>query len=239
MTYTTAVPRRVEHMVVGITQELPSSAYGRAEGSCVVCHRKDVAQTTTNEARAVKVSHAEPLEAGAACLDCHGPRDGVIGLATAGMQPCLRCHDDATAPAECTYGHTGDIALAVAARSGPTTATAEVLVREIDCGGCHEQESCDSCHGIRLPHTPDFMAYAHAREGVEDLWYNGGETCGKCHNDDSRPCTSCHGGAFLSHGIEFAARHSQGSSNGCDVCHSSMAYRNDRDFCGLCHAETQ
>jgi hypothetical protein len=106
-----------------------------------------------------------------------------------------------------------------------------------DCGGCHDQTACDSCHGIRLPHTQEFMAYAHAREGVEDIWYNGGRTCAKCHNDASRPCTLCHKGRFPSHGTKFAPIHSNGSPTGvgCDNCHAEMSYRPGRNFCELCH----
>lgn len=233
--FTTAVPARVEHIVIGLLNEGPGGNYGSPERACASCHLEAISVTTENESKAVKMSHREPLAAGAACLDCHGASDGVVGLTTTSMQPCLRCHDGETAPAECSSCHTGDIALAVTGRSVLSTATAEPLVQEIDCGGCHPQDSCDACHGIRMPHTPEFMAYAHAREGVEDLWFNGGRTCGKCHTTSRRPCTSCHLGEFLSHGAGFRSVHSAGTSEGCDSCHSRLAYRNGRDFCGLCH----
>lgn len=236
-TLTTAVPSRVEHVATGMLNETPGGTYGSTSGACTSCHDTDIDQTTENDFKAVKMSHAEPLEAGADCLDCHRINDGIVGVATTGMQPCLRCHNDTDAPAECAYCHTGDVGLAVVGRSEPTTATAEVLVKDIDCGSCHSQESCDSCHGLRLPHTQEFMSYAHAREGVEDLWYNGGRRCGKCHNDESRPCTSCHLGKFTSHGSSFRTLHQSGTADGCDSCHSRMSYRNSRDFCGLCHGE--
>lgn len=236
---TVAVPSRVEHVVTGMLHDAPTGSYGAAGRACVSCHASGIEQTAVNEVRAVRMSHVEPLAEGAECLDCHRVTDGVVGVATTGMQPCLRCHDDREAPADCAYCHTGDIALAVVGRSVATTATAEVLVTEIDCGGCHTQESCDACHGVRLPHTPEFMSHGHARDGVEDLWYNGGRTCGKCHNGESRPCTSCHLGAFPSHGSTFRTLHQSGTSSGCDSCHAGMAYRSGRDFCGLCHGESQ
>lgn len=236
---TVAVPSRVEHVVTGMLREVPTGGYGTSDRACGSCHAADIERTTDNGAKAVKMSHIEPLAQGAECLDCHRVSDGVVGVSTTGMQPCLRCHNDTDASADCAFCHTGDIALAVAGRSQATTATAEVLVTRIDCGGCHTQETCDSCHGIRLPHTPEFMSYGHAREGVEDLWYNGGATCGKCHTEESRPCTSCHLGRFMSHGSTFRTLHQSGTSSGCDSCHSAMAYRNGRDFCGLCHGEAQ
>lgn len=237
---TTAVPGRVTHMVSKMVSERAVTPYGYvASKSCDSCHGPQVAATTTNQVKAVKVSHKEPLEAGAQCTDCHRIRGGVIGQDTTGMAPCLRCHDNIKASAECSSCHTGDIALAITGRSEPTTETAQRLIPTPDCGGCHDQTTCDSCHGMRLPHSQEFMAYAHARQGVEDLWYNGGRTCAKCHNDENRPCTGCHKGKFLSHGSNFAATHRQGSSTGigCDNCHAEMAYRPNRNFCGLCHSE--
>ena len=238
---TTAVPRRVEHIVSSMLAEVPAGSYGYVgSAACESCHARGIAETTTNDVKAVKVSHEEPLQAGAQCLDCHTMFDGVIGVATTKMKPCLRCHDGVQAPSECEYCHTGDIALAVSGRSEPSTATAQALVADPQCGGCHSQESCDACHGVRLPHTGEFMAYAHAREGVEDIWYNGGATCGKCHYDGNNPCTDCHTGRFPSHGTSFRVGHgASGAENtGCDTCHAGMAYRRGRDFCvDLCHTE--
>ncbi|MBN2823359.1 MAG: hypothetical protein JXR33_09250 [Coriobacteriia bacterium] len=237
---TTSVPTRVAHIISGIASERPGGDYGYVAGNvCRACHDSDIAETTTDEVKAVRVSHAEPIEAGAQCLDCHVLRDGIMGSATTGMQPCLRCHNDIDASAECAYCHVDDIALAVAGRSEPSTATAQALVSDPQCGGCHSQETCDACHGIRLPHTPEFMAYAHAREGVEDIWYNDGETCGKCHYTGHRACTTCHTGRFPSHGSVFAPRHGAAgaTSAGCDSCHAGMAYQSGRDFCvDLCHS---
>ncbi|MHB8924869.1 MAG: hypothetical protein ACYC5I_06225, partial [Coriobacteriia bacterium] len=237
--YTTGAPRRVAHIVSGMVQGRSSGTYGYVGSSgCTACHGAYISQTWIDKAKGVKMSHVEPLDAGAQCLDCHQTRDGVLGTATTKMQPCLRCHDGTDAPAECSYCHVGDFALAVTGRSVPSTATAQRLVSNPQCGGCHSQETCDACHGIRMPHTPEFMQYAHAREGVEDLWFNDGKACGKCHYEGNRACTSCHKGSFLSHGTKFRLRHgtSGGSGTGCDSCHGEMAFRNGRDFCvDLCH----
>lgn len=239
--FTTGVPQRVAHIASVLLSDTPAGTYGYVGSrSCTACHGEDLAQTTTSEAKAVRMSHREPLDAGAECLDCHRPRDGVVGTSTTKMQPCLRCHNDVDVSAECSYCHAGDISLAVSGRSEPSTATAQALVSDPQCGGCHSQETCDACHGIRLPHSPEFKAYAHAREGVQDIWNNGGKTCGKCHYSGNTPCTACHKGAFPSHGTGFRLRHgaSGATGAGCDSCHGEMAYRNGRDFCvDLCHSE--
>ncbi|MHB9003098.1 MAG: hypothetical protein ACYC6C_03420 [Coriobacteriia bacterium] len=237
---TTGVPGRVTHMVAKMVSERAVTPYGYvASASCDSCHGRQVTVTTTNPVKAVRISHKEPLEAGAQCTDCHRVRSGIVGSDTTGMAPCLRCHDNIQASAECSSCHTGDIALAITGRSEPTTETAQRLIPTPDCGGCHDQTTCDSCHGMRLPHSQEFMQYAHARQGVEDLWFNGGRTCAKCHNDENRPCTNCHKAKFLSHGSNFYGTHSQGSSTGigCDNCHAEMAYRPNRNFCELCHDE--
>lgn len=236
---TFGVPGRVAHVVSGALELSGARSYGYvASGSCESCHHDGIAGTTISEQKAVRISHREPIEAGAECLDCHRISDGVVGVYTTKMVPCLRCHDGVQVSAECSFCHTGDVALAITGRSQPSTATAERQVPNPDCGGCHTQETCDSCHGIRLPHSQEFMAFAHARPGVEDLWYNSGRTCGKCHNDENRPCTQCHKARFLSHGTDFQRYHSAGSVDGlgCDNCHAEMAYRPRRNFCvDLCH----
>ncbi len=234
---TTGVPSRVSHIVSGVLSDDMTGSYGFiSSGACAQCHDAQIADTTTNELRAVKMSHVEPIEAGAQCLDCHRLSEGVVGLYTTGMRPCLLCHDNDSAPGECSYCHTGDIALAITSSSRASTSTAQRLIPNPDCGGCHDQTSCDACHGLRMPHSAEFMEYAHARQGVEDIWFNAGRTCGKCHSDQKRPCTTCHKGSFSSHGSGLIRTHSSGTSVGCDVCHSAMAYRPRRDFCiDLCH----
>ena len=110
---------------------------------------------------------------------------------------------------------------------------------KIDCGGCHSQETCDACHGIRMPHTMAFMGASHARPAVEDLWYNGGRTCSRCHNANNRPCTKCHN-TMPSHGADYMPKGHQAAdpyNNGCDNCHGKNAWIKGRNYCGLCHPE--
>ncbi len=113
-----------------------------------------------------------------------------------------------------------------------TAGDARVLIDQPDCGGCHDQSSCDSCHGIRMPHTREFRLTGHARPGVEDLWFNGGKTCSKCHNETRRPCTGCHQ-AMPSHGLTWSKYH-QGDPRGCS-CHARTEHLYGRVICELCH----
>lgn len=229
------VPIRALHFVGGFSETVnEATSYGGSvsSASCSRCHDADVAETVTVEDRGVRVSHIEPLQAGAACLDCHKPIEGVISGITVGMSTCLPCHDGATASADCESCHAGDVSQAVRASVMDQFSEPRELIEQPTCGGCHDQASCDSCHGVRLPHTREFMLTGHARAGVEDIWFNDGQTCGKCHNEERRPCTKCHQ-KMPSHGVSWSLYH-RGNPEGCS-CHARNAYMYGRNICELCH----
>jgi hypothetical protein len=237
----TAVPARAEHFIAGFMVESRAAGYGRPvkASTCSSCHAEQLRGVLEDTERGLLMEHAQPLEAGAACLDCHALRDGtgIVNRFTVGMTTCLRCHDAQKASAECIYCHTRDVAYAMQSRATPKPA---VLVSGIDCGGCHEQETCDACHGTRMPHSTEFMGAGHAREAAEDIWFNGGRMCARCHTDTRRPCTTCHQGTFPSHGSpSFAYEHQLASPNGtgCDHCHGYNQWIRGRNFCAICHPE--
>lgn len=235
---TVLLPARINHFFADTDAKLPQP-YGRpiSSATCRGCHLDALSGITTNSARGIRNKHKEPLEAGAQCVDCHALASGVVSNQTVGMESCLRCHDGDQAAAECDTCHSEDPARAI--RSVPETAGA-LAARQVEnpqCSSCHDQqaEGCDKCHGIRLPHTEEFMAYAHARPGVEDLWDNGGRGCGKCHYEQRRPCTKCHE-RFISHGQSWSESHGIGISYRAPcACHQQKAYMRGRQFCALCH----
>ncbi|PKQ20576.1 MAG: hypothetical protein CVT66_04500 [Actinobacteria bacterium HGW-Actinobacteria-6] len=229
---------RALHMIDAWTDLQAQGDYGKATSdSCSACHTSELKGVVTNKARGLKMSHAEPLAASAECLDCHKPNEGVVGAHNAGMNPCLQCHDSVTASSECATCH--DRTAAAAARS-TATGLAKVQISEVTCGGCHdEKKECDTCHGVRMPHTQKFMVYAHARAGVVDIWYNGGKTCGRCHTATRNPCTKCHS-EYLGRGHDagLAEGHKTSDEVRCNTCHQSMAFVRGRDYCtDLCHTE--
>jgi hypothetical protein len=78
----------------------------------------------------------------------------------------------------------------------------------------------------------------HARAAVEDVWFNGGEMCRRCHSDTRNGCWQCHLGTFPAHPPGYMPKGHQSAdpfSNGCDSCHWQMAWIRGRNFCGLCH----
>lgn len=242
---TYSVPSRVTHFAQGIAGAEQVRGYGApvASAACARCHGAELRETVTVEARGVKVSHAEPLDAGAVCLDCHEMQSatGVVGTFTVGMAPCLRCHDGEQASAECAYCHTKDIAYAVNVNIEPQP---KPLVPDKRCGSCHDQTACDACHGIRMPHSAEFITSEHPRTATLDIWYNGGRTCKKCHTETRNPCTSCHRKLGPGHPISAWPRiHGLGGPDvganraACLGCHGYLVGIQGRNFCGVCHPE--
>lgn len=248
---TISVPSRLVHVVQGIRGLGELSEYGRVDSSsCRTCHEEIVTTTTENERRGIRVSHLEPIEAGARCIECHRPNtEGVISGAYGGMNTCLRCHDGVQASTECTLCHTKDVGYSAIADHLPSPLTARVLVTEplTKCYECHDPRPCDSCHGMRIPHGDDFVGRGHAYEGVKSIWAGSNGSCVACHTPQRRSCSSqgCHGSEFPYHYTldpDFPTSHATGrwvrtgpnrlnpSVLGCSTCHT-------RDICTWCHAQ--
>jgi hypothetical protein len=240
---TIEVPERMLHIMNGIRTEPRATSYGTViSPACSRCHGRVASETTEDEARGVRMSHREPLEAGAECLHCHTLETGVVSALTVGMTPCLRCHDGENQPTTCTLCHTKDVSAATRSRGNLAQMTGRVLVATPDCGGCHEEATqCDPCHGgQRMPHSELFLWWGHARAGVEDVWFNNGQTCARCHTPERRPCTKCH--TFLPTAghpasVWIPTHGASGRNASCDTCHGKLKYVNNRNICDLCHGE--
>ncbi|MHB8760925.1 MAG: hypothetical protein ACYC6J_00815 [Coriobacteriia bacterium] len=233
------VPGRLAHFVDGAGSVGLQEEYGRiTQAACLSCHRPVLAGEVSSPERGLRMSHAEPYEASMRCIDCHTASQGVVTAHDAGMNPCLRCHDSKTASAECDTCHDKGAAAAARAR---TTQFARPQIAQVTCGGCHDEErECDSCHGIRMPHSRQFMAVSHARAGAVDYWVNGGRGCAKCHTPTRRPCTRCHAlWPGQGHPRSLIEEHKSADEARCDTCHQSMAPTNSRRFCiDMCHTES-
>lgn len=236
---TIEVPARVGHMIGGISDEPNRTAYGTvASSACLRCHRAVRNGVVEDTERGIRMAHEQPLDSGAQCRDCHTIATGVVSRVTNGMSPCLRCHDGETESAECSLCHTKDVGAATRPSRNPAEMVGSSLIPTPDCGGCHDEANqCDPCHGgVRMPHSELFMSWGHARQGVEDLWYNNGEACATCHFEGRRPCTACHA-FFPGHDVTTWPRlHRTPGTNYCDSCHSHPDKYPGRDFCQLCHS---
>jgi len=237
--YVTDVPSRMLHFFDGASGLSVHAGYGRvASSACSSCHATGIAGVTVNKDNGVRMSHQEPLAVSARCLDCHKPVLGAVTRQTVGMSSCLQCHDNVTAPSECSTCHDKQAAAAARAR---TTDFAKAQVVDIRCGGCHDEVAeCDSCHGVRMPHSLAFKANQHARAGAADFWFNGGQSCAgsECHAPTRRPCTKCHTPLLgRGHPASHAQSHQGATASAC-ACHDFFGLANpkSRDFCELCHS---
>jgi hypothetical protein len=236
---TIGLPGRLIHIGTSLAKS-DRNEYGHIQSSaCQGCHRDDIAVTTENVRRGIRVSHVEPLEAGARCLTCHRPNaEGVIAGSYGGMNTCLPCHDSRTVAADCDMCHTRDYGYPAVADRHPRPETARVLVPNPTqrCYTCHAPQPCDSCHGTRLPHDDAFMAGDHAYEGARSIWLEDGGECAACHTDRRNSCSKagCHGDDFPHHFAidkNFPRTHATGrwirtgplfdtpSNLGCSTCH--------------------
>lgn len=207
--------------------------------SCTKCHERVESVTVTSKSLGVKMSHKEPIAAGASCIDCHTPEQGIASGSIGGMTRCLPCHNGKDAFATCEECHVRDVSVASSGRTTPAVSKPRQLVPRPDCGGCHDQaRSCDPCHGTRMPHTAGFMTGGHARPAVQTYWSGDGTMCFKCHTDERRSCGQCHSGRFWSHGKGWARNHQSDvwDGRGCDNCHyATRGVLVGRNFCANCH----
>ncbi len=233
---------RIQHVLLARYSPTLVKGYGRpvASDACARCHANQIAGVSTDKSQGVRVSHKEPLAAGAQCADCHTLTSGVVNSATVGMAPCLRCHDGTTAKAECSACHLGDPAAAI--RSAVATgAMASVQVPNPQCNGCHfDMTKCNACHGISMPHSVVFKEFGHARPAALDIWNNGGKTCSKCHYSGHNSCSRCHIAPFPSHGspswkVDHTLATWSGSQRSCS-CHGWNPWDHQGlNFCQICH----
>ena len=234
---------RVAHVVLARMNPKRATGFGIpvASDGCLRCHRDQIAMPTVSVALGVKMSHAQPLEAGARCVECHALSSGVVGTRTVGMTPCLRCHDGKAASAQCSKCHVGDPSNAIQARiSADSMAAAQVPNPQ--CGGCHtNMTKCNACHGIQMPHSTAFKQFAHARAAAVSIWKDGGKQCARCHYVGHNNCQrlGCHSGLFPSHPPVWRTMHASAPWNGPKTacsCHNWNPWEhNGMTYCEICH----
>ena len=197
--YTTSAVTRFLHVAGGLVDAIPASGYGTVTPeSCMRCHSEDIERVTDPSLLStVRMSHAEPRTAGMGCLVCHAYNfRQEIGLPDRGMEVCLKCHNNEQASADCTVCH---VKHPLSVSKGAQWDYAANLLAHTDpqqgCYRCHDPAPCDACHGVRMPHSKEFMAMqprghpAHSR-GI-DL-----AVCFTCHDGTSNlgatDCYLCH-----------------------------------------------
>lgn len=222
------IARRVSMAIGQVLGATPSGAIVDS-GACVACHRKDITRTTTSN-DGLKMSHVEVEAAGLTCTSCHSVT-GHSRARTYAMSSCIVCHDAKKAPAKCVTCHTQEPLAKGTTDATATLSSGKVLYPSVDvkpsCGGCHDQvKQCDSCHGLRMPHSDAFLKGGHAPIAA----FEGKAKCWKCHSQGE--CTHCHV-SFPGHGPDWKTAHKKESWSAPCPCHS---HKSGRPACWECHS---
>jgi len=211
--------------------------------NCMGCHEPIARGVTLSKTR-VKMSHKEVIAQGQPCsVTCHPAAGHSNKSYTAGMSPCIVCHDGVKASAECDLCHVGDPAQSwtVSAENTSTLGSGDILYTTVnaanrDCGACHNlKKECDSCHGIRMPHPQEFRESGHAMQSA----FEGKKVCWNCHQPGE--CNArCHQGissvGVSGHGSNWKSQHGVGGPNTACSCHDArMRGVRNEPFCYVCH----
>ena len=212
-------------VVFGMTLQV-ASVGGRAgteigNARCLECHADVLERVVIS--KGYRIDHFSCAEDNL-CVDCHSNTahgDAIRWPRISQMDDCLRCHNVAEVSSSCDTCHdtrTRHERLGVGAWATTHGAGWETLHGMGDgstCTACHPSGYCVRCHGVELPHGPDFMR-RHSTVAVEAP-----DSCEGCHDQESF-CDGCHG---------MAMPHPPGFTRG----HSEQVARDGDESCLRCH----
>jgi hypothetical protein len=211
------------------TMREPSLEAPVANSSCLrrQCHRDILSRTVKTET--IKVRHAEFLQAGANCRECHSSHDNVRP-ANSSMPKCIVCHNGTIAPSTCATCHIKEVGSPPAKRD-----LVKLYVQPLTrCSGCHDIDRCTAHHGTEMPHQLGWINIHGKIAGSTNDPY-----CWRCHEREGYAfCRKCHS-AIPPHGNwdhdwkinhKFVVRGQKPSAiRFCNECHDSFF------FCTDCH----
>lgn len=180
----------------------PDPVDARAAGSapmsdavCLQCH--DPNRKATSGFR-IQIDHAAHAKRNGSCVSCHIRTAHPVptrGKALSLMAQCFTCHGTAKtakAPGRCDLCHPSGYELKPASHRAAKWKLGHGTVAESDlrqCAMCHTKSTCDSCHGVEMPHPIWWVQgkQGHAAEAARDR-----AVCARCHGEQKDMCTKCH-----------------------------------------------
>lgn len=210
--------------------------------ACLACHRSILQQVKTTHS--IRVRHKDFIENGARCVDCHNSiaHPGVIKPEQSpSMAGCVSCHNGKIAKSKCQTCHAKDIGDKMRLPKRDRLKVG-VSVKWNFCYRCHENKKCAKCHGVTMPHPPDWVSgVKHARPAFINI-----NVCWKCHDSEKEPfkpsplvSCACHGVVneyhepepfwIKKHGpIALGKMTGDGMNERCYNCHG-------KKLCDFCH----
>lgn len=218
MVRSTVLPRRSERASV-------------PNAHCLTCH--PAVAIGVIESSGVRVRHADIIESGRRCTQCHNTVAHGASVALArgpAMDDCMKCHHADSVRGGCEVCH---IASAKRERSqirttwqithGVTWRYTHGLGDRSTCSTCHPLGYCVRCHGVDLPH-PSAWNNTHGA-GARSA----PRSCEQCHEHDL--CSGCHT-TDMPHADGFLREHPEDARGegraGCLDCHLEAS-------CDACH----
>jgi hypothetical protein len=221
------------HVIFGMGLRVAPTGTGPIAGvtnaTCLSCHQ--AVMTRVVVANGLSIEHSK-CSKGRLCTDCHSTTahgTAVRWATTPQMNQCLDCHTTSEVRTKCTTCHaarsvqqrlrTGEWAVT----HGPTWKQTHGMGDLKTCAACHPDDFCVRCHGMKLPHSPDFIRFHPVQAQTQR------KDCEVCHKQAF--CDSCHG-MPMPHPADFTPSHStivkkQGQA-ACMRCHV-------QDDCTNCH----
>ena len=208
---------------------------GFDDDRCIECH-EDIFEGVV-ENRGIAVSHAD-FEA-TLCTQCHnGIAHEISGrwYRSPEMDDCVECHRTSPTNADsCNLCHVPDPS--AERREGNTVWRATHGrgwqkthgMGDLDmCKACHAPVYCIDCHGVRIPHSQDWLG-SHGGQVV----VSGRAECETCH--ESSWCDSCHQ-VEMPHPDTFLLVHEpQATELGRQLCYRCHV----KEACDACHQYSQ
>ncbi|MBS3956090.1 MAG: NapC/NirT family cytochrome c [Clostridiales bacterium] len=181
------------------------------DASCLRCHRAVTDGTIT--VGYIRVNHAQIATGDSRCVDCHN-QVGHPGVVTPAREPqmsiCMHCHDGVQARAECAVCHTRDVGDGARPAERTFPAQHAIDIAWNYCYGCHdESRECLPCHGVTMPHPPDWIADRQVVSHGRAAAFTNKQVCWRCHYSAAGPFTQ---------GDEFCGR-----------CHRIQVHGRDED----------
>ncbi len=198
--------------------------------ACLRCHEDVLGRVVS--ASGLNIAH-DSCAAGVSCDTCHSMTahgDGVRFAGVPVMEDCTTCHTSRGASIECETCH--------GAESGPRSTTptpwrvthgttwqsTHGMGELSSCRVCHPKGFCTRCHGVEVPHTPDFGT-THGKLAIADR-----AACMRCHTSETF-CSACHG-IEMPHPASFLKEHPTAIKDrndpSCQRCHAP-------GDCAACH----
>ena len=178
--------------------------FAKGVSECAVCH-----PANTHEPDAIN----KPTMS--RCFICHGPSAEAIAPGT-----CATCHPPGTPRQPTSHLSKGWATKA----HGP-----QALEDRFQCLTCHQQTTCDTCHGLEIPHAADWKEAPHAT-----TYFAGSKVCARCH---VTPAIAPAGTKPSGRSLCDTCHHPQGPDRSVWLGYHSQVVKSDgASACFTCHA---